>query len=71
MKEKRDTELIPVQSLNLLLKSIGATLTDAQDVVFKYECTTYTTNKSQTVDFSTSLLLDLFLLFISDWAISN
>lgn len=37
LKEKRDTELIPVQSLNLLLKSIGATLTDVQDVVFKYE----------------------------------
>ncbi|XP_068165987.1 intermembrane lipid transfer protein VPS13A [Antennarius striatus] len=35
MKEKRQTEIIPVQSLNLLLKSIGATLTDAQDVVFK------------------------------------
>lgn len=28
--------LIPVHSLNLLLKSIGATLTDVQDVVFKY-----------------------------------
>lgn len=37
LKEKRDTELIPVESLNLLLKSIGATLTDVQDVVFKYE----------------------------------
>eukprot|EP00066_Takifugu_rubripes_P024587 XP_011613853.1 PREDICTED: vacuolar protein sorting-associated protein 13A [Takifugu rubripes] len=35
MKQERDTELIPVQSLNLLLKSIGATLTDVQDVVFK------------------------------------
>ncbi|KAM4575849.1 intermembrane lipid transfer protein VPS13A isoform 2-T2 [Odontesthes bonariensis] len=35
LKEKRDTEVIPVQSLNLLLKSIGATLTDVQDVVFK------------------------------------
>ncbi|XP_041793933.1 vacuolar protein sorting-associated protein 13A isoform X1 [Chelmon rostratus] len=35
LKEVRDRELIPVQSLNLLLKSIGATLTDAQDVVFK------------------------------------
>ncbi|XP_015828201.3 intermembrane lipid transfer protein VPS13A isoform X1 [Nothobranchius furzeri] len=35
LKEKRDTELIPVQSLNLLLKSIGATLTDVEDVVFK------------------------------------
>uniref|UniRef100_A0A669EIP5 Vacuolar protein sorting 13 homolog A n=1 Tax=Oreochromis niloticus TaxID=8128 RepID=A0A669EIP5_ORENI len=35
LKEKRDSELIPVQSLNLLLKSIGATLTDVQDVVFK------------------------------------
>ncbi|MBN3297858.1 VP13A protein, partial [Amia calva] len=34
-KEKRETEMIPVQSLNLLLKSIGATLTDAQDIVFK------------------------------------
>ncbi|XP_056379493.1 intermembrane lipid transfer protein VPS13A isoform X1 [Hyla sarda] len=34
-KELRDKELIPVQSLNLLLKSIGATLTDVQDVVFK------------------------------------
>uniref|UniRef100_A0A3P9MIS3 Vacuolar protein sorting 13 homolog A n=1 Tax=Oryzias latipes TaxID=8090 RepID=A0A3P9MIS3_ORYLA len=34
-KEKRATEVIPVQSLNLLLKSIGATLTDVQDVVFK------------------------------------
>ncbi|TKS78631.1 Vacuolar protein sorting-associated protein 13A [Collichthys lucidus] len=35
LKQKRETELIPVQSLNLLLKSIGATLTDVQDVVFK------------------------------------
>lgn len=38
MKQERETELIPVQSLNLLLKSIGATLTDVQDVVFKYDC---------------------------------
>uniref|UniRef100_A0A3B3Z2I0 Vacuolar protein sorting 13 homolog A n=1 Tax=Poecilia mexicana TaxID=48701 RepID=A0A3B3Z2I0_9TELE len=35
LKEKRETELIPIQSLNLLLKSIGATLTDVQDVVFR------------------------------------
>ncbi|KAL2092597.1 hypothetical protein ACEWY4_012395 [Coilia grayii] len=35
LKKKRQAELIPVQSLNLLLKSIGATLTDVQDVVFK------------------------------------
>ncbi|XP_019410461.1 PREDICTED: vacuolar protein sorting-associated protein 13A isoform X1 [Crocodylus porosus] len=34
-KLERQTELIPVQSLNLLLKSIGATLTDVQDIVFK------------------------------------
>ncbi|NXY44196.1 VP13A protein, partial [Ceuthmochares aereus] len=34
-KEERKNELIPLQSLNLLLKSIGATLTDIQDVVFK------------------------------------
>lgn len=39
LKAQRDKELIPVQSLNLLLKSIGATLTDVQDVVFKYEHT--------------------------------
>lgn len=37
MKQERETELIPVQSLNLLLKSIGATLTDVQDVVFKWD----------------------------------
>uniref|UniRef100_A0A8C9J8R2 Vacuolar protein sorting 13 homolog A n=1 Tax=Piliocolobus tephrosceles TaxID=591936 RepID=A0A8C9J8R2_9PRIM len=32
---KQNGGLIPVHSLNLLLKSIGATLTDVQDVVFK------------------------------------
>ncbi|XP_043916804.1 vacuolar protein sorting-associated protein 13A isoform X2 [Protopterus annectens] len=37
-KQERDQELIPIQSLNLLLKSIGATLTDVQDVVFKLAC---------------------------------
>ncbi|XP_017269300.1 vacuolar protein sorting-associated protein 13A isoform X2 [Kryptolebias marmoratus] len=35
LKEKREKELIPIQSLNLLLKSIGASLTDVQDIVFK------------------------------------
>uniref|UniRef100_A0A8C1UD56 Vacuolar protein sorting 13 homolog A n=1 Tax=Cyprinus carpio TaxID=7962 RepID=A0A8C1UD56_CYPCA len=34
-KIERETGVILVQSLNLLLKSIGATLTDAQDVLFK------------------------------------
>ncbi|XP_074850841.1 intermembrane lipid transfer protein VPS13A isoform X2 [Carettochelys insculpta] len=34
-KEERQNELIPVQSVNLLLTSIGASLTDVQDVVFK------------------------------------
>nr|XP_033782936.1 vacuolar protein sorting-associated protein 13A isoform X2 [Geotrypetes seraphini] len=34
-KQERQSELIPLQSVNLLLKSIGATLTDVQDVVFK------------------------------------
>uniref|UniRef100_A0A8C3GZB1 Vacuolar protein sorting 13 homolog A n=1 Tax=Corvus moneduloides TaxID=1196302 RepID=A0A8C3GZB1_CORMO len=34
-KEERKNELIPFQSVNLLLKSIGATLTDVQDIVFK------------------------------------
>uniref|UniRef100_A0A9J7YYX8 Vacuolar protein sorting 13 homolog A n=1 Tax=Cyprinus carpio carpio TaxID=630221 RepID=A0A9J7YYX8_CYPCA len=34
-KIERETGVVLVQSLNLLLKSIGATLTDAQDVLFK------------------------------------
>ncbi|XP_026526945.1 vacuolar protein sorting-associated protein 13A [Notechis scutatus] len=34
-RDEKHKELIPVQSLNLLLKSIGATLTDVQDVVLK------------------------------------
>nr|XP_045011553.1 vacuolar protein sorting-associated protein 13A isoform X2 [Jaculus jaculus] len=34
-ESKNQRGLIPVHSLNLLLKSIGATLTDVQDVVFK------------------------------------
>lgn len=54
LKKQRETELIPVQSLNLLLKSIGATLTDVQDVVFKYEHTRtpkQTTPESHTVAF--------------------
>ncbi|ETE71307.1 Vacuolar protein sorting-associated protein 13A, partial [Ophiophagus hannah] len=34
-RDETHKELIPVQSLNLLLKSIGATLTDVQDVVLK------------------------------------
>ncbi|XP_048449432.1 vacuolar protein sorting-associated protein 13A [Rhincodon typus] len=33
--KQQEADLIPLQSLNLLLKSIGATLTDVQDVVFK------------------------------------
>ncbi|XP_069786597.1 intermembrane lipid transfer protein VPS13A isoform X2 [Narcine bancroftii] len=33
--KQQETELVPIQSLNLLLKSIGATLTDVQDVIFK------------------------------------
>lgn len=39
-EEAKDSEqhegMMAVHSLNLLLKSIGATLTDVQDVVFKY-----------------------------------
>lgn len=34
-KKERESEFIPVQSLHLLLKSIGATLTGAHDVLFK------------------------------------
>ncbi|XP_038625358.1 vacuolar protein sorting-associated protein 13A isoform X2 [Tachyglossus aculeatus] len=35
VKDERQGRLIPVNSVNILLKSIGATLTDVQDVVFK------------------------------------
>uniref|UniRef100_A0A6I8PIJ3 Vacuolar protein sorting 13 homolog A n=1 Tax=Ornithorhynchus anatinus TaxID=9258 RepID=A0A6I8PIJ3_ORNAN len=35
IKDERQERLIPVNSVNILLKSIGATLTDVQDVVFK------------------------------------
>uniref|UniRef100_A0A8C5MNH3 Vacuolar protein sorting 13 homolog A n=1 Tax=Leptobrachium leishanense TaxID=445787 RepID=A0A8C5MNH3_9ANUR len=38
-KEQREKELIPVQSVNLLLKSIGATLTDVQDLVIQFHTT--------------------------------
>ncbi|XP_026058511.1 vacuolar protein sorting-associated protein 13A isoform X2 [Carassius auratus] len=34
-KKERGSEVIPVHLLSVLLKSIGATLTDAQDVLFK------------------------------------
>ncbi|XP_077200846.1 intermembrane lipid transfer protein VPS13A isoform X1 [Paroedura picta] len=37
-KEENRKDLIPVQSINLLLKSIGTTLTDVQDVVLKLAC---------------------------------
>ncbi|XP_067886095.1 vacuolar protein sorting-associated protein 13A [Heterodontus francisci] len=33
--KQQEADVIPLQSVNLLLKSIGATLTDVQDVVFK------------------------------------
>uniref|UniRef100_A0A4W3I3M5 Vacuolar protein sorting 13 homolog A n=1 Tax=Callorhinchus milii TaxID=7868 RepID=A0A4W3I3M5_CALMI len=37
-KEQGKSEVMPLQSVNLLLKSIGATLTDAQDLVFRLAC---------------------------------
>ncbi|XP_073435523.1 intermembrane lipid transfer protein VPS13C isoform X2 [Dendrobates tinctorius] len=35
---KEDTEIVAISSINLLLKSIGATLTDVDDLIFKLAC---------------------------------
>ncbi|XP_077120280.1 intermembrane lipid transfer protein VPS13C isoform X1 [Ranitomeya variabilis] len=35
---KEDNEIVAISSINLLLKSIGATLTDVDDLVFKLAC---------------------------------
>ncbi|XP_053558459.1 intermembrane lipid transfer protein VPS13A isoform X2 [Bombina bombina] len=71
-KEQRETELIPVQSLNLLLKSIGATLTDAQDVVFKLAffeldnqfCTTQQLQREVVRHYSKQAIKQMYVLLL-------
>ncbi|XP_044135757.1 vacuolar protein sorting-associated protein 13C isoform X2 [Bufo gargarizans] len=36
--DKEDNEIVAISSINLLLKSIGATLTDVDDLIFKLAC---------------------------------
>ncbi|XP_053148105.1 intermembrane lipid transfer protein VPS13A isoform X2 [Hemicordylus capensis] len=70
-KEKRK-ELIPVQSLNLLLKSIGATLTDVQDVVLKlaffelnyHFCTTQQLQWTVIMHYSKQAIKQMYVLIL-------
>uniref|UniRef100_A0A8C3L0T2 Vacuolar protein sorting 13 homolog A n=1 Tax=Chrysolophus pictus TaxID=9089 RepID=A0A8C3L0T2_CHRPC len=71
-KEERKKELIPLQSLNLLLKSIGATLTDVQDVVFKlaffelsyHFCTTQQLQSAVTKHYSKQAIKQMYVLIL-------
>uniref|UniRef100_A0A8C2TC19 Vacuolar protein sorting 13 homolog A n=1 Tax=Coturnix japonica TaxID=93934 RepID=A0A8C2TC19_COTJA len=71
-KEERKRELIPLQSLNLLLKSIGATLTDVQDVVFKlaffelsyHFCTTQQLQSAVTKHYSKQAIKQMYVLIL-------
>uniref|UniRef100_A0A8D2N516 Vacuolar protein sorting 13 homolog A n=1 Tax=Zonotrichia albicollis TaxID=44394 RepID=A0A8D2N516_ZONAL len=71
-KEERKNELIPFQSLNLLLKSIGATLTDVQDIVFKlaffelrYDfCTTQQLQSSVIRHYSKQAIKQMYILIL-------
>ncbi|XP_054253456.1 intermembrane lipid transfer protein VPS13A [Indicator indicator] len=71
-KEERKNELIPLQSLNLLLKSIGATLTDVQDVVFKlaffelsyHFCTTQQLKSAVTRHYSKQAIKQMYVLIL-------
>uniref|UniRef100_A0A8C4VBW2 Vacuolar protein sorting 13 homolog A n=1 Tax=Falco tinnunculus TaxID=100819 RepID=A0A8C4VBW2_FALTI len=71
-KEERKNELIPLQSLNLLLKSIGATLTDVQDVVFKlaffelsyHFCTTQQLQSSVVRHYSKQAIKQMYVLIL-------
>ncbi|NXU72099.1 VP13A protein, partial [Oreotrochilus melanogaster] len=71
-KEERKNELIPLQSLNLLLKSIGATLTDVQDVVFKlaffelnyHICTTQQLQTSVLRHYSKQAIKQMYVLIL-------
>uniref|UniRef100_A0A8C0C1W7 Vacuolar protein sorting 13 homolog A n=1 Tax=Buteo japonicus TaxID=224669 RepID=A0A8C0C1W7_9AVES len=71
-KEERKNELIPLQSLNLLLKSIGATLTDVQDVVFKlaffelsyHFCTTQQLQSAVVRHYSKQAIKQMYVLIL-------
>uniref|UniRef100_A0A8B9FZR9 Vacuolar protein sorting 13 homolog A n=1 Tax=Amazona collaria TaxID=241587 RepID=A0A8B9FZR9_9PSIT len=71
-KEERKKELIPLQSLNLLLKSIGATLTDVQDVVFKlaffelsyHFCTTQQLQSAVVRHYSKQAIKQMYVLIL-------
>uniref|UniRef100_A0A663N328 Vacuolar protein sorting 13 homolog A n=1 Tax=Athene cunicularia TaxID=194338 RepID=A0A663N328_ATHCN len=71
-KEERKNELIPLQSLNLLLKSIGATLTDVQDVVFKlaffelsyHLCTTQQLQSAVVRHYSKQAIKQMYVLIL-------
>uniref|UniRef100_A0A8V0YK99 Vacuolar protein sorting 13 homolog A n=1 Tax=Gallus gallus TaxID=9031 RepID=A0A8V0YK99_CHICK len=71
-KEERKKELIPLQSLNLLLKSIGATLTDVQDVLFKlaffelnyHFCTTQQLQSAVTKHYSKQAIKQMYVLIL-------
>ncbi|NWV17170.1 VP13A protein, partial [Origma solitaria] len=71
-KEERKNELIPLQSLNLLLKSIGASLTDVQDVVFKlaffelryHSCTTHQLQSAVVRHYSKQAIKQMFVLIL-------
>ncbi|NXB93684.1 VP13A protein, partial [Vidua chalybeata] len=71
-KEERKNELIPFQSLNLLLKSIGATLTDVQDIVFKlaffelryHFCTTQQLQSAVVRHYSKQAIKQMYILIL-------
>ncbi|XP_050185633.1 intermembrane lipid transfer protein VPS13A isoform X4 [Myiozetetes cayanensis] len=71
-KEERKNELIPLQSLNLLLKSIGATLTDVQDIVFKlaffelryHFCTTQQLQSAVVRHYSKQAIKQMYVLIL-------
>ncbi|KAI1239929.1 hypothetical protein IHE44_0011368 [Lamprotornis superbus] len=71
-KEERKNELIPFQSLNLLLKSIGATLTDVQDILFKlaffelqyHFCTTQQLQSAVVRHYSKQAIKQMYVLIL-------
>ncbi|XP_027491179.1 vacuolar protein sorting-associated protein 13A isoform X3 [Corapipo altera] len=71
-KEEGKNELIPLQSLNLLLKSIGATLTDVQDIVFKLSffelryhfCTTQQLQSAVVKHYSKQAIKQMYVLIL-------
>uniref|UniRef100_A0A803WFT4 Vacuolar protein sorting 13 homolog A n=1 Tax=Ficedula albicollis TaxID=59894 RepID=A0A803WFT4_FICAL len=71
-KEERKNELIPFQSLNLLLKSIGATLTDVQDILFKlaffelqyHFCTTQQLQSAVIRHYSKQAIKQMYILIL-------